>query len=147
MTADVGLKVAVTPYVNRITAAVRKQDSADPLFQILDDYASANVAHHTAAQAAEIEALRAEVKAIRTLMDIYTLGGWTDAVEPMKRALAAEARAERLAEALRDAKEKMLAQVKWVACDCGCERDKPADAVSVAWLRASDLLRDKEEGR
>ena len=51
MTADVELlPVAVSPYTDRILAAVRKQDCVDPLFRILDDYARAT---------AEIEALRA----------------------------------------------------------------------------------------
>jgi chromosome segregation ATPase len=65
------------------------------------------------------------------------------AVEQTKREQA-EARAKRLAEELREAKEKMLAHVKWVACDCGCEGEKPADAVSIAWFRASTLLSDQE---
>lgn len=40
---------------------------------------------------AEIAALKAELAAVRELMNRYNLGGWTDAVEPMKRALKAEA--------------------------------------------------------
>ena len=48
-----------------------------------------------------------------------------------------EARADKLATALRAAKETMLSQVKWEVCDCGCPQGrKPADAVSVTWLRA-----------
>lgn len=49
--------------------------------------------------AATIKRLEQELAAVRELMNVYNLGGWTDAVEPMKRALAAEAR-----EALREAK-------------------------------------------
>jgi hypothetical protein len=93
------------------------------------DYARANVAHATAAKDAEIEDLRA------------------DLADYMRIANTEATRAERLAEALREAKGRMLGQVKWVACDCGCELDKPADAVSVAWLRAIALLRDQEEGK
>ena len=33
----------------------------------------------------------AELEAITELMNIYNLGGWTDAIAPMKRALKAEA--------------------------------------------------------
>ena len=103
--------------------------------KLLQDWCRANVLHHTAAQDAEIEALRVEVAAQRTRAD--AMAG---------EAINHEARAERLTETLREARCRMLGQVKWVACDCGCERDKPADAVSVAWLRASDLLRDQEDG-
>lgn len=59
--ADVELKVAVTPYVNRIIKAIRSQDCADPLFQILDDYARANLAQLQA----ENEPLRAEMEGLR----------------------------------------------------------------------------------
>ena len=96
----------------------------------------ANVEHHIAAKDAEIEALRADLAAQRARADAM-------AGEAIKH----EARAEQLTETLRGARDRMLGQVKWVACDCGCERDKPADAASVTWLRASDLLRDQEEGK
>ena len=34
-------------------------------------------------------------------------------------------------------KERMLAQVVWEPCDCGCpEKRTPKDKVSVTWLRA-----------
>ena len=121
-------------------------------------------------QAAEIEALRVEVAAQRTRADAMAgeaikhearaealraeVERLTQELQksPLRRLQETSARAERLAEALRDAKEKMLAQVKWVACDCGCERDKPADAASVAWIRAADmlnraLLQEQEEGK
>ena len=96
---------------------------------------------------AEIEALRAKTTVTMGVGSgdgkLFVHGDY----ESIKAAQEIVFRAERLAGALRDAKEKMLAQVKWVACDCGCEREKPADAVSVAWLRASALLREQEEGR
>jgi hypothetical protein len=38
-----------------------------------------------------IEALEAELAATRELMNVYNLGGWTDALGPMQRALKAEA--------------------------------------------------------
>lgn len=47
---------------------------------------------------------------------------------------------ERIIEHFSDAKTRMMNQVKWIACDCGCERDKPKDAVSVAWVRAAIQL-------
>lgn len=98
----------------------------------------------------EVEGLRAEVveaeKVLRGALDASTDG------EPLRvlairasnalywrteRAERAEARAERLAGALRESKETMLSQVKWEACGCGCPQGrKPADAVSVTWLRA-----------
>jgi hypothetical protein len=95
----------------------------------------------TAAKDAEIEALRAEVERLKVVAH-----GFVDEIALKDR------RAEQLAEELWDAKEKMLAQVKWVACDCGCEREKPADAVSVAWIRAATmlnraLLQEQEDGK
>lgn len=39
----------------------------------------------------EVERLKAENVAIRHLMDCYNVGGWTDAISPMERALKAEA--------------------------------------------------------
>lgn len=41
--------------------------------------------------ARQVTELTAENEAIRELMNCYNLGGWTDALEPMKRALKAEA--------------------------------------------------------
>ena len=38
----------------------------------------------------ELAAAKRETEAIRELMNIYNLGGWTDAIAPMKRALAAD---------------------------------------------------------
>ena len=79
------------------------------------DYARANVLHHTAAQAAEIEALRAEVAETREFRDKMANAIGNDQLrrfiekhgEPVPltiRMQAAEARAERLAEALREAR-------------------------------------------
>ena len=114
MTADVELlPVAVSPYTDRILAAVRKQDCVDPLFRILDDYARANIAHATAAQAAEIEALRAERDLLREAADALE-AAWAEverqkqwvtfwenfALQQSTHAEQAEARAERLAEAI-----------------------------------------------
>jgi hypothetical protein len=115
------------------------------------DYARANVARNTALLQAEIEALRAEVERLtfemgclqqqydeRTAYMIVHRGAWLACSDAVRSAYSDEHhRAERLAEALRIAKETMLSQVKWEACDCGCPQGrKPADAVSVTWLRA-----------
>jgi hypothetical protein len=45
-------------------------------------------------------AAEADAAAVRALMNCYNLGGWTDALEPMKRALAAEAQTVELREKL-----------------------------------------------
>jgi hypothetical protein len=45
--------------------------------------------------------LSAENHALRTLLNTYNLGGWTDALGPMKRAEAAEAEVERLTDIIR----------------------------------------------
>ena len=63
----------------------------------MQDYALANVEHHTAAKDAEIKALRAEVAEARE--GWHMANGTADLA--MKHRDAAEARAERLAEALR----------------------------------------------
>lgn len=127
-----------------------------PKLEIVKHYARACVSHATAAQAAEIERLKVvahgfvdEIAARET--KIEALREQLDWIVKQNDMLLDEgrkltARAERLADALRDARDRMLGQVKWVACDCGCERDKPADAASVVWLRAIALLRDQEVG-
>jgi hypothetical protein len=46
-----------------------------------------------------IAELERELVAVRTLMNCYNLGGWTDSIGPMKRALEAEAQ---LAECRKD---------------------------------------------
>lgn len=40
--------------------------------------------------ARDADAYKADAEAVRELMNVYNLGGWTDAVAPMKRALLAE---------------------------------------------------------
>jgi hypothetical protein len=58
------------------------------------EYRMAELARKTAEATAFFEAgaaARADAAAVRELMNAYNLGGWTDAVEPMKRALRAEA--------------------------------------------------------
>lgn len=52
---------------------------------------------------AELSSVTAERDAIRELMNCYNLGGWTDALAPMQRALTAEARADRLEAVMRRA--------------------------------------------
>ena len=46
----------------------------------------------------EVETLRQENSAIHALMNSYNTGGWTDSIEPMKRALKAEKEVEQLKE-------------------------------------------------
>lgn len=45
---------------------------------------------------AVVDNLRADVAALRDLLNIYNVGGWTDALAPMQRALKAEAEIARL---------------------------------------------------
>ena len=45
----------------------------------------------------ELSEARNDASAVRELMNVYNLGGWTDAVAPMKRALAAERERDELA--------------------------------------------------
>jgi len=68
------LRVACSHQVNGEPA--RCSDCADERYEAAD----------------EIERLRAENAAIRELMNVYNLGGWTDVIGPIQRALAAEAR-------------------------------------------------------
>lgn len=80
--------------------AAHAADSAD-VRGFVEHYARANVAHATAARDAEVEALQAEVETRKE--DYATLTEMWRADEAKYRDLAeqAEARAERLAEALR----------------------------------------------
>ena len=71
-----------------VEATKKRLDASDEL--LCESWAERNDAM------AEVDRLRAENEAIRTLMNTYNLGGWTYAVEPMKRALRAEAEVERL---------------------------------------------------
>lgn len=81
--------------------------------QALMDYARANVAHATAAKDAEIERLRA------LLLEACDDGDEADAdlLATLERARTAEARAERLAEALREITHRMPKQAgpAWIA--------------------------------
>ena len=75
-----------------------------------------------------------ENDAIRELMNTYNLGGWTDAVEPMKRALAAEQRERELREAL----------AELLAADYAIKGDIVSDdyyAMALRWSRAKDAAR------
>lgn len=56
-----------------------------------DDYPHGECRH-------EIHRLIQENAAIRELMNTYNLGGWTDAIGPMKRALEAEAKLQAVRE-------------------------------------------------
>jgi uncharacterized membrane protein len=70
-----------------------------------------------AALRTELAEKEAELAAIRELMNCYNIGGWTDSIEPMKRALKAEAElAEERHEneqliALRDEYEELVGNV------------------------------------
>jgi hypothetical protein len=52
------------------------------------------------AEQREVKAWEAERDAIRELMNCYNLGGWTDALGPMKRALKAEAERDALKQSI-----------------------------------------------
>lgn len=52
--------------------------------------------------AAAIESLATENAAIRALMDIYNLGGWTDSLSLLERAERAEAERDALLQTLRE---------------------------------------------
>ena len=82
----------------------------------IKDYARANVEYHTAAQAAEIEALRAEVERLKSMTAVTMGVGRGDGslfvhgdYDSIKAAQALVFRAERLAEALREAADMLLA--------------------------------------
>lgn len=97
----------------------------------VEEYARACVAHATAAEDAEIEALRAEV-AKQSAYAKRTHDWNTELL----------ANNERLAEALREVADYMGSRAKWEACDCGCPNAKrPVDAASVAWIRAAAMVR------
>ena len=111
----------------------------------VSNYARANVLHHTTAQAAEIEALRAERNKFRN----EYIALWADFGGESEARSHAEARAERLAEALREALidlERSQANMRnaaktdprWEGC---------AEAIQPRVDSARALLRDQEEGR
>ena len=70
-----------TPLLERIQdeADLCRNEGAQDIANLLDEAARA------------IDEAQRDTEAIRTLMNMHNLGGWTDAVAPMKRALAAEA--------------------------------------------------------
>ena len=59
-----------------------------------------------AALRAELAEKDREIAAIRELMNCYNVGGWTDSVEPMKRALKAEDELAELRERLKPVMDK-----------------------------------------
>jgi hypothetical protein len=75
------------------------------------------------ALAARVQAAEASEAAIRELMNVYNLGGWTDAVAPMKRALAAEAE--------RDAAQADAARYRWLKANAYA-----SNLCSVAWNKS-----------
>ena len=112
-----------------------EHDGDDRLSDRMKVYARANALHHTAAQAAEIEALKSK--------ECESFQKYVDANEAR---IEAEARAERLAEALRIA-EAALA-------DIGDADREPGDDVAWCERRASEplpmiraLLREQEGGK
>ena len=130
--------------------------------ETLTGYARANVAHATAPLQAEIEALRAEVERLQEIVRpkrenecltldhwriraYYLEGNWSRcshacAIEQTKREQA-EARAERLAEALREARDAIE---DWAGYASDYFREKHDLAGDLAKIDA--LLRDQEEG-
>lgn len=56
--------------------------------------------HALADSVSRADAAERETEAIRTLMNAHNLGGWTDALAPMRRALAAEAEVKSVRDAL-----------------------------------------------
>lgn len=96
----------------------------------LREYARACVAHATAAKDAEIEALRKKLAEYQVAESVA-----------FSKQRVAEARTERLAEALRGLRELMLERVRWEPCDCGCpQQRKPDGPHSVTWLRAAQQV-------
>ena len=106
----------------------------DELIERLRLRAAAHGGHKLLEEAAAaLESLRAEVERLTGCLATANANH-----EQFERQWYLErGHTERLDEALREAKETMLSQVKWEACDCGCPQGrKPTDAVSVTWLRA-----------
>lgn len=87
-----------------------------PKLEIVKHYARANVAHATAANGAEIETLRAEIGLLRHGNVAYS----QQVADLIGRAGSAEARAERLAEALRHSRWcRTCAEDGWESCEDG----------------------------
>ena len=89
----------------------RGTEFGDDICELLDEAADA------------LEAMRAEVERVTCeLMDATT-------------------RADKLAEALRELRDLMLGQVKWMPCDCGCPQQRTPDGPhSATWLRAAQQV-------
>ena len=98
MTADVEL--LRMPDLLKVWVGAHACDKADTAHaaRMVTDYARANVLHHTAAQAAEIEALRAEVDRLNDLCN----GLHRSLIDSQAGYVHYRDRAERLAEALRE---------------------------------------------
>ena len=71
--------------------------------------------------------LQSENAAIRTLMNTYNLGGWTDALGPMERALRAEAEVVALRKALAESCIEERSQLWEAGPGGGCERALDAE--------------------
>jgi len=101
---------------------------------------------HLAEREREVERLRLRLHRIET--------GLTEQIAfHVEQVEEAEARAERLAEALHGLKDLMLRQAKWEPCDCGCPQQRTPDGPhSVTWLRAAQqveiaISKSNAEGR
>ena len=134
MPADVELLPLPGRLNDSIDAYVHNPFAAAKIGAMVRAYARANVLHHTAAQAAEIEALRAEVAEARE--GWHMANGTADLA--MKHRDAAESRAERLAEALQGAVDDIA--------DWG-EPAKGAHVERIHQQLKAALLRDQEEGK
>ena len=88
---------AMRKEIERLRAELAEKDAA--IAQAYEDgrISACNAGKPGCPRAAASEA---ELAAVRALMDTYNVGGWTDAIEPMKRALAAEAACAQMREAL-----------------------------------------------
>jgi hypothetical protein len=73
-----------------VVALANTPESATRAREMHPDYRSASLDDVIRAVDEEMR-LRAELAAVRELMNCYNLGGWTDALAPMQRALKAEA--------------------------------------------------------
>lgn len=73
----------------------------------------------------ELERVKVERDAIRELMNSYNLGGWTDAIAPMKRALAAESKLTASESARRVLVEEVVAaRLDFNAQQSTCDQSK-----------------------
>ncbi len=104
----------------------------------------------------DLAAANAELAAVRELMNVYNLGGWTDAIGPMQRALAAEAKlsaasehAKRIIEelarvrgelAIKDAVLQMPDNVQLIAIIAANTRAERAEAELAEWKSSGDRM-------